>query len=65
VAVRRRVRVALFCTGSELRHPGEALGPGQIWNANRFTLRAALACPWIEFDDLGTVPDTSDELTAS
>jgi molybdopterin molybdotransferase len=65
VPIRRRVRVALFCTGSELRHPGETLGPGQIWNANRFTLRAALDLPWIDLEDLGTVPDTPGELTAT
>jgi hypothetical protein len=36
--------VALLCTGSELRQPGETLGPGQIWNANRFALLAAGVC---------------------
>lgn len=57
VTVRRKVRVAIFSTGSELRAPGEPLGPGQIWNANRFQLRAALAAPWVALDDLGTLPD--------
>jgi molybdopterin molybdotransferase len=63
VAVRRRVRVALFCTGSELREPGEPLAAGQIWNANRFLLRAALDRPWIDLDDLGTVPDRRGALS--
>jgi molybdopterin molybdotransferase len=45
VAVCRPVRVAIFATGSELRMPGEPLGPGQIWNSNRSQLRAALAAP--------------------
>jgi molybdopterin molybdotransferase len=63
VAVRRRVRVALFCTGSELRAPGKPLAPGQIWNANRFLLRAALDRPWIDLDDLGTVPDRREALS--
>lgn len=62
VAVHRKVRVAIFSTGSELRHPGETLWPGQIWNANRFMLRTALRKPWIELQDLGTVPDDPQEL---
>ncbi len=65
VRVRRRLRVAFFSTGSELRQPGEALGPGQIWNSNRFQLGAALALPWIEPLDLGAVPDAPDELRAA
>ncbi len=57
VTVRRRIRVALFSTGSELREPGEALAPGQIWNANRHHLTGALSAPWVELMDLGIVPD--------
>jgi len=37
VAVTRRPRVAILATGSELRLPGEPLGPGQIRNSNSFT----------------------------
>ncbi len=40
--VARRPRVAVFCTGDELRAPGEALGPGEIHNSNAPML-AALA----------------------
>jgi molybdopterin molybdotransferase len=65
VPVRRRLRVALFCTGSELRQPGEPLEPGQIWNANRYALLGALAKPWIETTDLGAVPDDPETLTAT
>jgi len=36
----RRPRVAILCTGTELRAPGEPLGPGEIHNANAVTLRA-------------------------
>ncbi len=57
VTVRRRLRVAFFSTGSELRAPGAPLSPGQIWNANRALLQGALARPWIEAIDLGAVPD--------
>jgi molybdopterin molybdotransferase len=34
VTVRRRPRVAVLCTGDELRAPGEPLGPGEIHNSN-------------------------------
>jgi molybdopterin molybdotransferase len=38
-----RPRVAVLTTGSELRLPGESLGPGQIYEANGVMLAAALA----------------------
>lgn len=38
----RRPRVAILCTGDELRPPGAALGPGEIHNSNAVML-AALA----------------------
>ncbi len=34
VAVARRPRVQVLCTGDELRAPGEPLGPGEIHNSN-------------------------------
>jgi molybdopterin molybdotransferase len=36
-------RVAVLTTGSELRAPGEPLGPGEIYDSNGPLLRAALA----------------------
>lgn len=65
VVVRRRVQVALFSTGSELRAPGEKLAPGQIWNANRFHLTGALRQPWVDLLDLGTIPDDPEALLAA
>jgi len=62
IAVRRRINVALICTGSELRQPGEALGPGQIYNSNRFMMVAALRQPWIRMTDLGAVEDDPNRL---
>jgi len=59
--VRRRLRVAIFFTGNELVMPGEPLGPGQIYNSNRFVLRALLAQLGCEFTDLGIVRDSLDE----
>ncbi len=65
VAVRRRVRIAFFSTGSELRAPGAPLAPGQIWNANRYHLQGSLGLPWLETIDMGAVPDRPDRLRAA
>lgn len=63
VPVFRPVRVALFCTGSELREPGSTLEQGQIWNANRYLLGAALHAPWITLRDMAAVPDDPARLS--
>lgn len=65
VAVRPRLRVAILSTGSELVEPGAALGSGQIWNANRALLAAALAAPWVDLTDLGALPDDPARLAAA
>lgn len=57
VPVRRRVRVAFFSTGDELREVGEPLQDGQIYNSNRYTLSAMLRRLHVETLDLGVVPD--------
>nr|WP_250465064.1 MULTISPECIES: gephyrin-like molybdotransferase Glp [unclassified Caballeronia] len=56
----RRVRVAIFFTGDELRMPGEPLAPGAIYNSNRFVLRSLLAKLGCDVTDLGIVPDRLD-----
>jgi molybdopterin molybdotransferase len=66
VAVRRKVRVGLISTGTELREPGQPLHPGQIFNSNRVMLRASLdACRWAEVLDFGIVPDTREAIIAA
>lgn len=60
VPVLRRVRVALFSTGSELVMPGEPLPPGAIYNSNRFQLRALLEQLGCNVTDFGIVPDRLD-----
>jgi len=57
VGVFRRLKVAIFFTGSELTMPGEALPPGHIYNSNRYVMRGFLQGLGIEVIDLGIVPD--------
>jgi molybdopterin molybdotransferase len=52
------VRVAFFSSGDELRLPGEPLQAGQIYNSNRFTLRALIEGIGCIAIDLGRVEDT-------
>lgn len=61
----RRVRVAVFFTGDELRMPGEPLPPGAIYNANRFLLTALLERLGCEVRDLGQVPDNLEATRAA
>ena len=49
----RRPRAAVVTTGTELRPPGEPLGPGQIYEANGLILTAQL-------EEAGTVVSTSE-----
>lgn len=63
--VLRRVRVAVFFTGDELRMPGEPLPPGAIYNSNRFALVALLERLGCEVRDLGLVPDKLEPTRAA
>lgn len=60
VGVYRRPRVAFFSTGDELRSVGEPLGPGLIYDSNRYTLYGMLTRLGVEIIDLGVVRDTRD-----
>lgn len=57
VRVRRRLRVAFFSTGDELRSVGQALQAGQIYDSNRYTLFGMLSRLQVELIDLGVIPD--------
>ncbi|MEM5326772.1 gephyrin-like molybdotransferase Glp [Paraburkholderia sp. JHI2823] len=63
--VRRRLRVAYFSTGDELRSPGEPLDPGCIYDSNRYALGAMLQRLNVEPIDLGVVRDDPAALAAT
>jgi molybdopterin molybdotransferase len=57
VACSRRPRVAVLATGTELRRPGETLGPGEIYEANGVLVAAALASAGADIEALPAVAD--------
>jgi molybdopterin molybdotransferase len=57
VSVYRRLKVAFFSTGDELRAVGEPLGPGDIHDSNRYTLYGVLKKLDVEIIDMGVVRD--------
>jgi molybdopterin molybdotransferase len=61
----RRPRVLLLSTGDELRPAGEPLGPGQITNTNRYTLRAAIEDAHGVVVDAGVAKDDRLALAAA
>ncbi|HEY3961851.1 MAG TPA: gephyrin-like molybdotransferase Glp [Gaiellaceae bacterium] len=54
--------VAVLSTGSELRAPGDQLGPGQIYESNSLLLAAQLATAGIGAQLLDPVPDDETAL---
>jgi len=65
VPVFRRLRVAFFSTGDELRSIGEALAPGSVYDSNRYTLWAMLQRLGVDVLDLGVVRDDPQALEAA
>ena len=65
LAVRRRVRVALFSTGDELSSLGEALAPGAVYDSNRYTLWGMLTRLGCDVIDMGVVGDDPAALEAA
>ena len=62
VVVRQRPRVVVMSTGDEVAEPGTERRPGQIYDANRFTLQALVEQCGGSVADLGIIPDRADVL---
>ena len=62
VSVYRRLRVAFFSTGDELRSVGQPLAAGEIYDSNRYTLHGMLKRLNCEMLDMGVVPDVPELL---
>ncbi len=65
VKVRRRLRVAFFSTGDELRSIGEPLDAGCVYDSNRYTLHGMLRRLHVELIDMGVVRDDPAALEAA
>jgi molybdopterin molybdotransferase len=57
VSVNRKLKVAFFSTGDELRSVGEELDNGAIYDSNRYTLYGMLARLDVDIIDMGVVKD--------
>ena len=57
VSVVRRLRVAFFSTGDELRSIGETLNDGAIYDSNRYTLHGMLERMGTDIIDMGVIKD--------
>jgi molybdopterin molybdotransferase len=62
LAVRRRVRVAVFSTGDEIVEPGVPRPAPALFDANRFLLAGLLAQLGAQSTDLGILPDEPQAL---
>ncbi len=65
VGVYRRLRVAFFSTGDELRSIGAPLAAGEIYDSNRYTIFGMLQRLGCETLDMGVVPDVPADLEAA
>jgi molybdopterin molybdotransferase len=65
LAVYRRLRVAFFSTGDELRSIGTPLMEGQIFDSNRYTIYGMLTRLGCDVIDMGVVRDDPELLEAA
>src|SRR5205823_14977922 len=62
VGVYRKLRVAFFSTGDELKSIGTPLDAGEIYDSNRYTLYGMLTRLNCDVVDMGVVPDVPELL---
>ena len=57
IEVQRKISVAVFSTGDELKQPGSGLQTGEIYDSNRYVIQAMLEEMGIDVLNLGCIPD--------
>lgn len=65
ITINLAVKVAIFSTGDEVQHPGEAQKPNCIYDSNRYTLLSMLTQIGCEVIDLGIIEDSEAALEAT
>jgi molybdopterin molybdotransferase len=65
VAVYRRLRVAFFSSGDEIRSIGQPLEDGQIYDSNRYTLFGMLRELGADVIDMGVIADEAAAIQAA
>ena len=64
VEVRRKLRVAFFATGDELKAAGEVLDEGDIYESNLASIDAVLQQYSVELINMGVIEDTPEAIKA-
>lgn len=62
VSVYKKLKVAFFSTGDELKNVDEALEEGQIYDSNRYSLFGMLKNLDVELIDMGIIPDDREAI---
>jgi molybdopterin molybdotransferase len=65
LAVRRRVRIAVFSTGDEIVEPGTKLPRAALYDSNRYLLAGLIARLGAEVTDLGILKDDRPALASA
>ena len=65
IKVQRRLRVAFFSTGDELRSIGETLADGEIYDSNRYSLYGMLSRLGVEIIDMGVIADRKQDIESA
>ena len=62
VPVRKRLKVAIFSTGDEIRDPGQEIEDSKIYDINRYTLHSLLESLGCETLDIGIFRDNLNDI---
>ncbi|GLS84992.1 molybdopterin molybdotransferase MoeA [Paraferrimonas haliotis] len=65
VTVYRRLTVAFFSTGDELKPVGSELNPGDIYDSNRYAIKGLLSRSYVDYIDLGVISDDPDKIRSA